>query len=63
MVTSVSAGIANSLGIGGGIDTASLIDQLTNASRAPKEAALKVKEGLNTAQISAIAQACPTPAH
>jgi len=57
MVTSVSAGIANSLGIGGGIDTASLIDQLTNASRAPKEAALKVKEDLNTAQISAIAQA------
>ena len=57
MVTSVSAGIANSLGIGGGIDTASLIDQLTNASRAPKEAALKVKEELNTAKISAIAQA------
>jgi flagellar hook-associated protein 2 len=57
MVTSVSSGIANSLGIGSGIDTAALIDQLTTASRAPKEAALKTKEDLNTAQISAIAQA------
>ena len=57
MVTSVSAGIANSLGIGSGIDTASLIDQLTSASRTPKEAALKAREDLNTAQISAIGQA------
>lgn len=57
MVTSVSSGIANSLGIGSGIDTAALIEQLTTASRAPKEAQLKAKEELNTAQISAIAQA------
>jgi flagellar hook-associated protein 2 len=57
MVTSVSGGIANSLGIGSGIDTASLIEQLTTASRAPKEAQLKSKEDLNTAQVSAIAQA------
>jgi flagellar hook-associated protein 2 len=57
MVTSVSSGIANSLGIGSGIDTASLIEQLTTASRAPKEAQLKAKEDLNVAQVSAIAQA------
>lgn len=41
MVTSVSAGIANSLGIGSGIDTATLIDQLTAASRDPKIAAMR----------------------
>lgn len=57
MVTSVSGSIANSLGIGSGIDTSALIASLTEASRAPKEAALKTKEELNTAQISAIAQA------
>lgn len=57
MVASVTAGIANSLGIGSGIDTASLIDQLSTASRAPKDAALKAKEDLNTAQISSIGQA------
>ncbi|MGE0773652.1 MAG: flagellar filament capping protein FliD [Sphingomonadaceae bacterium] len=57
MVTSVSSGIANSLGIGGGIDTASLIEQLTAASRGPKDAILKAKEELNTAQISAVGQA------
>lgn len=57
MVTSVSSGIANSLGIGSGIDTSALITSLTEASRAPKEAALKAKEELNTAQVSAIAQA------
>lgn len=56
-MVSVSAGIANSLGIGGGIDTASLIEQLTTASRAPKDAILKAKEELNAAQISAVAQA------
>ena len=57
MVASVSGGIANSLGIGSGIDTASLIDQLASASRTPKDTALKGKEDLNTAQISAISQA------
>jgi len=57
MVTSVSSGIANTLGIGSGIDTASLIDQLVAASHDPKAANLKTKEDLNTAQISAIGQA------
>jgi flagellar hook-associated protein 2 len=57
MVTSVSSSIANSLGIGGGIDTGSLIEQLSEASRAPKDAILKAKEDLNTAQISAVGQA------
>jgi len=57
MVTSVSSGIVNTLGVGSGIDTASLIDQLVAASHDPKDAALKTKEDLNTAQISAIGQA------
>lgn len=57
MVTSVSAGIANSLGIGSGIDTATLIEQLTAASRDPKIAAITAKEELNAAQISGMSQA------
>lgn len=58
MVTSVSSSsIANTLGVGSGIDTASLIDQLISASHDPKSSALKTKEDLNTAQVSAIGQA------
>jgi len=57
MVTSVSSSIASTLGIGSGIDTASLIDQLATASRTPKDTTLKAKEDLNTAQISGVASA------
>lgn len=47
--------IANTLGIGSGIDTAQLISDLASASRAPKEAQIKSRESANTAQISAFA--------
>lgn len=57
MVTSVSSSITTALGYGSGIDTVNLVDQLAAASRTPKEAALKAKEDLNTAQVSAVAQA------
>jgi flagellar hook-associated protein 2 len=53
MVTS----IATTLGIGSGIDTTALVDQLTEATRAPKEAAITKREELNTARISAIGNA------
>ncbi len=57
MVSSVSNNIAGTLGIGSGIDTASLIDQLSAASRTPKDTALKAKEDLNTAEISGLSKA------
>jgi len=58
MVTSVnSSSIVTALGGGSGIDTSSLIEQLTAASRDPKDAAIKVKEDLNTAQISGLSKA------
>ncbi|WP_380879090.1 flagellar filament capping protein FliD [Sphingomonas sp. DBB INV C78] len=46
--------IAASLGIGSGIDTSSLIDQLAAASKTPKDNALKAREETNTAKISAL---------
>ncbi|SNS43038.1 flagellar hook-associated protein 2 [Sphingomonas laterariae] len=46
--------IAASLGIGSGLDTASLIDQLSAASKTPKENLLKKREETNTAKISAL---------
>jgi flagellar hook-associated protein 2 len=46
--------ITNALGAGSGIDTIALIDQLANAARAPREAALRSRENLNQARISAI---------
>ncbi|PTQ11535.1 flagellar hook protein [Sphingomonas oleivorans] len=49
--------IASSLGIGSGIDTSALIDQLANASRAPKEAVIKQREDANSARISSLASA------
>jgi flagellar hook-associated protein 2 len=49
--------IASSLGIGSGIDTASLIDQLDKAAREPKEAAIKAREDANSTKISSLGQA------
>ena len=49
--------IATSLGIGSGIDTTALVDQLAEAARAPKEAAIKKREDTNTARISALGKA------
>ena len=46
--------IAASLGIGSGIDTSSLIDQLAAASKTPKDNVLKRREETNTARVSAL---------
>ena len=53
MVTS----IASTLGIGSGIDTAGLVDQLAEAARAPKDAAITRREEANSARISSLASA------
>jgi flagellar hook-associated protein 2 len=49
--------IANALGAGSGIDTRALIDQLADATRAPRESALRARENLNQARISAVGSA------
>lgn len=46
--------ISNILGAGSGIDTMALVDQLADAARAPREAALRNRENLNQARISAV---------
>ncbi len=48
--------IANSLGVGSGIDTKVLIDALVAAERAPRDAGLKARADRVTARISGIAQ-------
>lgn len=53
MVTS----IASSLGIGSGLDTGALVEQLAEASRAPKEAQIARREETNSARISALGEA------
>jgi flagellar hook-associated protein 2 len=50
------ASIASTLGVGSGIDIKSLVDSLTAADRAPKDAAIKQREDLNTAKISSLAE-------
>jgi flagellar hook-associated protein 2 len=49
--------IAATLGVGSGIDTSRLINDLAAASREPKIAALEQRSGQNRAKISALAQA------
>lgn len=49
--------IAASLGIGSGLDTAGIIDKLTTAVKAPKEAAIARREATNTARISSLGKA------
>lgn len=51
MVTS----IASSLGIGSGLDTAKLVEDLAAAARAPRERQINTRETANAAQVSAIA--------
>lgn len=46
--------IAYNLGIGSGIDTSTLIQQLADASRTPKDNALKARETANSAKVSAL---------
>ncbi|MBB5686439.1 flagellar filament capping protein FliD [Sphingobium boeckii] len=50
MVTSISA----AMGVGSGIDTVQLIEDLANASKAPKEAQITARETANTAKISSV---------
>lgn len=47
--------IASTLGIGSGIDTKSLIDQLATAAKEPKEKVIAARETANTAKVSALA--------
>ncbi|WCT72912.1 flagellar filament capping protein FliD [Sphingomonas naphthae] len=47
--------IASTLGIGSGIDTKSLIDQLATAAKDPKEKVIAARETANTAKVSALA--------
>ena len=49
--------IGYSLGIGSGIDTKALIEELAAASRAPKEALIARREADNSAKVSALANA------
>jgi len=49
--------IGYSLGIGSGIDTKALVEELAAASKAPKEALIARREADNTAKVSALANA------
>ena len=55
--TTGTASIASALGIGSGIDTSALVENLTNAVKGPKEAALDARSTTNTAQISSLGDA------
>lgn len=48
------ASITSTLGIGSGIDTQALVQQLADASRTPKDNALKARESANSAKVSAL---------
>lgn len=48
--------IGYSLGIGSGIDTKTLVEDLANAVRAPKDALISRREATHSAQVSALAQ-------
>ncbi len=56
-MASVSSSISTALGIGSGIDTASLVSSLVSAVRDPKEQAINSRQSLNTARVSALASA------
>jgi len=53
----MTTSITSALGAGSGLDITSLVDSLTAADRAPKDAALKKREDANTAKVSALADA------
>ena len=56
-MTAISNSIAATLGIGSGLDTASLVSQLSAAVNGPKEAAITARETANTAAVSSLGQA------
>ncbi|MET0270195.1 MAG: flagellar filament capping protein FliD, partial [Sphingomonas sp.] len=49
--------IASSLGVGSGLDSAAIVEKLTAAVKAPKEAVIAKREATNTAKISALGNA------
>ena len=53
----MATSIASSLGIGSGIDTTALVENLTAAQRASKEPAIVKREEANKAKVSALAEA------
>ena len=53
----MTTSITSALGAGSGLDITNLVDSLTAADRAPKDAALKKREDANTAKVSALADA------
>ncbi|MEO8722407.1 MAG: flagellar filament capping protein FliD [Sphingobium sp.] len=57
MTTSIGGSIVNILNGGNGIDTTALVNNLVNASRQPRQAAIDSGNTLNNARISAIASA------
>ena len=57
MATGISSSIANSLGIGSGIDSAGIVQSLVAAVRDPREGAITQRQSLNNARISALASA------
>ncbi|CAH0349883.1 MULTISPECIES: flagellar filament capping protein FliD [unclassified Sphingobium] len=56
-MSSISSSIANSLGIGSGIDSAQIVADLTAAARDPKAKAINNRISLNNARISGLASA------
>lgn len=56
-MTSISSSIANSLGVGSGIDSAQIVADLVAATREPKETAINNRISTNDARISGLASA------
>lgn len=56
-MTSVGSSIGSALGIGSGIDTGSLVANLVNAVRDPKQKVITAQQSLNSARISALGSA------
>lgn len=56
-MTSVGGSIANTLGIGSGLDSSGIVDKLVAAVRGPKETAITSRQTTNNTRISALASA------
>ncbi|MGK2912276.1 MAG: flagellar filament capping protein FliD [Sphingobium sp.] len=56
-MSSISSSIANSLGVGSGVNSSQIVADLTAAVRGPKESVINGKISLNNARISGLASA------
>lgn len=56
-MTSISSSIANSLGVGSGINSSQIVADLVAATRGPKESAINSRISANNARISGLASA------